>query len=93
MIRGFTLLAAGTIAVSGLALTIGSLIAAAFVRHNSLDASLIVAITVVLVSVGAAWGFSRTLLQLLSSPQPRPLPPARPQGRPDQHERACPRQS
>ncbi len=92
MIRGFTLLAAGAIAVSGLALAIGALIAAAVARHGSLGASLIVAVTVLLVSIGAAWGFSRTLLQLLFSPQSRPLAPGPRRGRPQQHDRACPRQ-
>lgn len=90
MIRACVLLAAGAIVVSGLALTTGALIATAVARHNSTDALLIVAITVLVVSVGAAWGFSRRLLQLLSSPQSRPFPPG-PHGQLGPHERACPR--
>jgi membrane protein implicated in regulation of membrane protease activity len=92
MIRGFTLLAAGAMAVSGLALTIGTLAAVAFVGHNSPSASLIVAITVLLVVVGVALALSRTLLHLQSGSRTRPLPPGPPPVQSYLHERACPRQ-
>lgn len=92
MIRGFMLLVAGAVGVSGLALTVGALVAGTFFRHNSLDTSLIVLGTVLGVSVGAAWVFSRAFLKVLSTPHPRLTPLGRPRGRSGQHEKVGRRQ-
>jgi hypothetical protein len=86
MVRGFVLLTALAMALSGVALTIGAVAAKPLVGSGGLSASLVVVLTVLLVTAGGAWTLSRSLLRLLSIPRPRLSPPGPPPAEPDQHE-------
>ena len=68
-VRGFTLVVAGGLAVSGVALAAGALGASAVFKRGSLAASLFVGSTVLLTAVTLGWAVSPIVLRLLAGAQ------------------------
>lgn len=72
--RSFVVLVFESTAVSGVALTVGSLGAAAFFERGSLRATAFIAVTVILLSITAGRAVSSVATRLSSGPQPRMFP-------------------